>query len=230
MRLVALGLAAALLASGPAHAAWKEYVYKDLNVAKDFPLEPKRETSTYKTPLAVEAPAIVFSAVEDGVTYKMTVVDFQKRPGDGGNLLAEAAHDLIDGKDVKYSLDDFPLYDKGTAAVWGTLLTIDKPDGEHAKGVVFFNKGRLYIIKATVPPKGADRDDPGVARFMDTVRFHMAGYGFDYATGHDFPIGDDRPGNRDTRVIKDYKLPEGYTPPPGAPPLALKPGPAPAGQ
>ena len=222
MRMMALALAATFLATAPAHAAWKEYVYNDTQVAKEFPVEPKIEKGVYKTPLAVSAPSTIYTAVEDGVTYKMTVVDFPKREADAGNLLNEAAHDLVDGRSVKFTLDDFSLYDKGTNSVWGIILTADKPDGEHAKGEVFFNKGRLYILKATVPPKGADRDDPGVARFISTVRFHMAGYGFDYKTGHDFPVGDDNPANRDTRVLKDYKLPDGYVPPPGAPSLGSK--------
>ena len=223
MRIIALGIAAAIAVSAPAHAAWKEYEFKDTQIAKEFPIPPKIEKGVYKTPLAKEAPSVIYSAVQDGVAYSMTVVDFTKRPGDGGNLMTEAAHSLVDGLNVKYSLDDFSLYDKGTNSVWGTILTADKPDGEHAKGAVFFNKGRLYILKAVVPPKGADRDDPGVARFITTIRFYMAGYGFDYATGHDFPIGDKDPANRDTREIKGYKLPDGYMPPPGAPPITSKP-------
>jgi hypothetical protein len=223
MRLIALGILAALAATTPAHAAWKEYVFKDVEVAKDFPSEPKKEKGVYKTPLAKEAPSVTYSVTQEGITYQMTIVDFTKRAGDGANLLNEAAQARIGEKGVKFSLDDFPLYDKGTASVYGTLVTIDKPNGDRAKAALFFNKGRLYVVEAIVP-SSADKGDPGVTRFMDTVRFHMAGYGFDYASGHDFPIGDDTPGNRDVKVIPGYKLPEGYVPPPGTPPLTSKPG------
>lgn len=216
MRLAILGFALAALAFSPAQAAWKEYEFKDLEVAKEFPSEPKIEKGVYKTPLADEAPQTVFSAVDGGISYSFTVVDFKTRPDAGANLVGEAASNLIKGKDFTYSVDDFPLYDKGTASVYGTILTIKKPSGEKTTASLFFNKGRLYIVKAVVAPNAPNKFSPGVARFLETIRFHMAGYGFDYATGHDFPIGDDRPGNRDNRVIP------GYVPPPAPLPAISK--------
>lgn len=151
MRLIAL-IVAAVLASAPAHAAWNEYVYADLEVAKDFPAPPKMEKITYKAPLAKEAAATVLSVVQSGITYKMTVVDFTKRAAEGANLLGEAANAAIQGDGTKVLLDDFPLYDKGANSVYGTMMTIDKTNGQHSKEAFFFNKGRLYVIQAVVPP------------------------------------------------------------------------------
>jgi hypothetical protein len=224
LRLNAIILAVTLFAAAaPAHAAWKEYVYNDQQIAKEFPSKPAVTKGVYKTPLAVSAPSTTYSTSDEGVTLSMTVVDFRKRPGDGANLMNEAAWMATQGKGVTFTVDDFTLYDKGTNSVYGTIVTSNHPDGERDKAGIFFNKGRLYIIQAKVAADAADKDSPDVARFVGTVRFHMAGYGFDYTNGHDYPLGDNRPENRDLRVIPNYKLPDGYTPPPGAPPLNTTP-------
>jgi hypothetical protein len=211
MRLIAIAFAASLVAAAPAHAAWKEYTYKELGVAKDFPDEPKLETGVYKTPLAKTAPSVIYSVVKYGITFKMTVVDFSKRAADGANLMAEAAAHEVQGRQVTYTLDDLPLYDKGANSVYGMMLRIQKPDGGRENVVNFFNKGRLYIIEAIVAPDSPNKFSPDIPRFMDTVVFHLQGYGFNFETGHDFPIGDDDPDDRDNRVIPGYKPPPGYS-------------------
>lgn len=212
-------------ASAPAYAGWTEYVYDDIQIAKEFPIPPTKTTGVYKTPLAVSAPSVVYTAVQEGITYKMTVVDFSTRVESGANLLNEAGFQMIQGKGLTYTIEDFSLYDKGTNSVYGTILTTEKPNGARNKAGIFFNKGRLYIIEASAAPDAPDRFDPGIGRFVGTVRFHMAGYGFDYTNGHDYPIGDSRPENRDLKVIPGYQLPPGYKPPPGAPPLNTTPQP-----
>ena len=212
MRLIAFVLAA-VVASAPAHAAWKEYVYPELGIAKDFPAPPTVTKGTYKAPLAREVPDIVYSVVQSGVAYKMTVVDFTSRAAEGANLLGEAANNAIQGEGTSVLLDDFPLYDKGANSVYGTMVTTDKMDGEHSKSAFFFNKGRLYIVQVVVPPGNPNRNSADIARFMPSVRFYLQGYGFDVATGHDYPLGDDRSEDRDTRVIPGYKPPPGFVAP-----------------
>ena len=68
MRLLVFGLAVAVIGSVPAEAAWKQYKYTELGIFKDFPVEPVRTTTTYKAPLAKEAPATVLTAVDEGIT------------------------------------------------------------------------------------------------------------------------------------------------------------------
>ncbi len=210
LRSILAGAALAALATAPAHAAWKEYTYKDLGIIKDFPVEPKMEKGIYKTPLAKEAPKVVYSVVIDGVTYQMTAVDFATRIADGGNLMGEAAALATAGRDTTFTVDDFPLYDKGTNSVYGLNLRIEKANGDHVSSMIFFNKGHLFLIEALVPKGAAGTGSANIGRFMETEIFHLAGYGFDFNTGHDYPIGDDDPNNRDTHVNPNYKPPAGY--------------------
>ena len=83
MRLFALVTGLLLAVTAPAEAAWKEYVYEDLGIAKYFPAEPKRETGTWgqgiRLPLAKIVPATILTAEDGGVIYKLTVVDFPDR-------------------------------------------------------------------------------------------------------------------------------------------------------
>ena len=209
MRPILIGAVLAALACAPAHAAWKEYTYKDLGIAKDFPQEPTMEKGVYKSPLANEAPEVTYSTTVDGITYKMEVVDFLDRGAEGANILGEASSILV-GKAASFTVDDFPLYDKGKNSVYGVIIQVNKENGDHISSVQFFNKGRLYLIQAITPNDAPGKGSAGVSRFLDTEVFHLAGYGFDFATGHDYPIGDDDPRDRDTRQLKNYKPPAGY--------------------
>jgi hypothetical protein len=210
MRLIALALAASVLATAPAHAAWKTYTYKDLGVQKDFPSEPKMEKGLYTTPLVKNAPMTTFTVDKDGNVFKLMIVDLQTRAADGANILGEALADDVKGRGVTFTVDDFPLYDKGFNSVYGMVLRVQKPDGGRTSVVNFFNKGRLYKIQVTVPPTSENKNSPDFARFLETVVFHLQGYGFDFNTGHDYPIGDDDPNDRDNRVLPNYKPPPGY--------------------
>src|ERR1700749_2662533 len=124
MRFLAFAAVSLLAWASPVQAAWDEYVYPELGVAKDFPTAPTKEMGTYKAPLAKEAPETIFSSAQGDVSFKMTVVDFSGRQGDGGNLLGEAASELTKG-DNNVTLLDFPLYDKGSNSVYGLMLSID---------------------------------------------------------------------------------------------------------
>ena len=200
MRLTALAAATALLLSAlPTQAAWKEYVYEDLGIAKYFPVEPKMEKGTWgqgiRLPLSKIVPSTVLTAVDNGVTYKVTVVDFSARAAEGANIMGEAFSSLAGRGEVVS--EGFPRLDLGANSVYGLALTVDEKAGNHATSAVFFNKGKLYIVQAIAPKDSPARFDAGIGRFIETIRFHLQGYGFDEKIGHDFPLGDDDPGDRD---------------------------------
>jgi len=212
MRIIVFALSAGIFASSPAQAAWKEYVYPELGIAKDFPAPPEMQKGTYKAPLAKEAPEVIYSVVQSGITYKLAVVDFTSRASEGANLLGEAENTLALGPGKSVSLIDIPLYDKGANSVYGSTITIDTKEGEHSIASFFFNKGRMYIVQVTVPAGNPNRQSPDLARFIPSLRFHLEGYGFDVQTGHDYPLGDDNPEDRDTRPIPGYKPPPDFKP------------------
>lgn len=183
----------------PAQAAWQEYVYPELGVAKDFPVEPKRTEGTWgegiRLPLSKIVPDTILTADDGGVTYKMTVVDFSSRPNDGANIMGEAFSSLAAKGTV--TGQGFPRLDLGANSVYGLTLIVDEKSGMHATSAIFFNKGRLYLFQALVPQNSPSRLDAGIGRFVETIRFHLEGYGFDEKTGRDYPLGDNDPNDRD---------------------------------
>jgi hypothetical protein len=198
-RLIALVVAATAAWSLPAHAAWKEFVYTDLGIAKYFPAEPQMEKGTYgvgiRLPLSKIVPDTILSVTDGGVTYKLTVVDFSDRAAEGANIMGEALS-MLAAKGTVVS-QGFPRLDLGTLSVYGLVLMVDEKGGDHATSGVFFNKGKLYLVQAIAPQNSQSRFDSGIGRFIETIRFHLEGYGFDEKIGHDYPIGDDLPGDRD---------------------------------
>jgi hypothetical protein len=207
---LAAGAAVSVIAASPALADWKQYKFPALGIYKDFPVTPTKSTITYKAPLAKEAPATVLSAVDEGITYSLTVVNFHKRATEGSNLALEAAERESGGLRGTYTVQDFPIWDHGANSVCGIEMVVEM-DGNHIVEDVVFNKGNLYLIKASVPAKSPSRHSLGLARFMDTSQFYLKGYAFNFATGHDYPIGDDDPLDRDNRPAAP-----GYVPPKGA--------------
>ncbi len=199
MQLKALIAAALVTWSFPAQAAWQEYVYPDLGIAKYFPAEPKMSKGTWgngiRLPLSKIVPDTIISADDGGVTYKVTVADFKGRESEGANIMAEAFSSLAAKGTVV--TQGFPRLDLGANSVYGLMLIVDEKGGTHATSAVFFNKGKLYLVQALVPLNSPSRFDSGIGRFIETVRFHLEGYGFDEKLGRDFPLGDCDPGDRD---------------------------------
>ena len=86
MRILAIIMFALFLGAGPA-SAWEEYKDLDQGVAIQFPTKPQVMKSTYDSILAKGLPSTIYSAEDDHVIYKLTVVDLRSRPDAGANFL-----------------------------------------------------------------------------------------------------------------------------------------------
>ena len=78
MRILAFITLALVLGAGPA-SAWEEYNYLDQGVAIQFPVKPQAMRSTYDSTYAKGLPSMVYSAEDDHVLYKLTVIDLASR-------------------------------------------------------------------------------------------------------------------------------------------------------
>src|SRR6516165_1278194 len=78
MRLIAF-IVAIIAASAPASAQdWREYQYPNEGFTVAFPAEPKVETSSYRAADGRLVEAHVYSAVQDGGAFKVTVADLSR--------------------------------------------------------------------------------------------------------------------------------------------------------
>src|SRR5437016_6072396 len=87
-------MAAALLVSGTAAGAWKEYPQPQLGFVVEFPSDPTASTGNYKTVLVPSAPVHIYSVREDNARYIATVVDLPDRKEEGASPLIEAEFNL----------------------------------------------------------------------------------------------------------------------------------------
>ena len=104
MRLVAF-MVAVFAASTPAAAqGWQEYDYPQETFTADFPAEPKVETTTYKAPGGRLVEAQVYSVVQAGGAFKVTVVDMSDTQESPGNIMAYAIFMLSRQGELKFNI------------------------------------------------------------------------------------------------------------------------------
>src|SRR6202165_2271505 len=126
MRILAFLMFALFLGAGPA-SAWDEYIYLDQGVAIQFPAKPQAMKSTRDSTLAKGLPAMIYSAEDDHVLYKLTVIDLTNRPDAGSNFLNEAAYGLMREGEVVFT--DFPRVYQDAKSIFGVTLVVDRTDG-----------------------------------------------------------------------------------------------------
>jgi len=170
--LLAAGIAVAIVAGGPASAAWKIYNYPELGVFKEFPAEPKAEDITYKTPVSGEHKGKKFSVAEDDVDYAMTVVDMPDKIDTSASIMGECTYNAeVAGVSVSNMT---ARVEPGARAVYGRMQSTDIKGKGRSLTACFFNKGRLYIIEALVRPNNQDfPNSPLAIRFVNSMSFQQ---------------------------------------------------------
>jgi hypothetical protein len=167
MRILAL-IVLAVLGAGPA-SAWEEYIYLDQGVAIQFPVKPDAAKSTYDSIFAKGLAAMVYSAEDDHVRYKLTVVDLTSRPDMGSSFLNEAGYALMREGEILFT--DFPRVYQDAKSIYGVTLVVDRKDGSRVRSSLYYHKGRLYIAEAFVLPARRDKDMTTPSRYDQTIRF-----------------------------------------------------------
>jgi hypothetical protein len=160
---------ALVFGAGTTSAAWEEYIYLDQNIAIQFPSKPQISKGTYDSAYAKGLPSTVYSAEDDHVIYKLTVVELPNRPEMGANFLNEAAYWLMRKGDMLYA--DFPRVYQDPNGIYGVTLMVDRPDGSRVRTSIYFNRGRLYVADTILLPSRNDKDMSIPSRFDQTIRF-----------------------------------------------------------
>ena len=176
MRATRLAFGASLmlaLGAAPAHAAWKSYISHTLGFSFEAPGDIKTETGTSRGVIAGPQETIIFRSVENGIEYKVTVINFVQAQAESATILGEAAFMFQEGKRVL--MDTFGRVEPGKDAVYGRKLTIELANnGGRATSAFYFNKGYLIQLEATVSPKNGDYGTPDPGRFIDSIAFNPA--------------------------------------------------------
>ena len=168
MRILVFIVLALLLTVGPA-SAWEEYKYLDQGVAIQFPAKPEAMKSTHDSVYAKGLASMIYSAEDDHVLYRLTVVDVTTRADMGANFLNEAANRLQREGEVLFT--DFPRVYQDARSVFGVSLVVDRTDGSRVRSSLYHHKGRLYIADAIVLLARGDKDMTTPSRYDQTIRF-----------------------------------------------------------
>jgi hypothetical protein len=162
MRLIAF-IVAVLAASAPAGAqGWKEYEYPNETFTVDFPAEPKVETTSYRAPGGRLVEARVYSVLQEGGEFKVTVADMPDIGESAGNVMAYAVFMLSRRGEITVNI---PYV---TRRIIGRQATIGGVDGSQTYASVFFHNRRLYQIEGTVLAGGSTAD---AFRFQQSFDF-----------------------------------------------------------
>jgi hypothetical protein len=149
MRLIAC-IVAMLAASAPAGAqTWREYEYPNEFFTADFPAEPKVETTSYNAPGGHLVEARVYSVVQEGGEFKVTVADMPHPETSEGGVMAYAVFMLARKGELVFNIPH------STRRIIGRQARIDGADGSQTYASVFFHNGRVYQIEGTVPAGGS---------------------------------------------------------------------------
>jgi hypothetical protein len=162
MRLITF-IVAIFAASAPAGAQdWKEYEYPNETFTVDFPAEPKVQTTSYQAPGGRLVEARIYSVLQVGGEFKVTVADMSDTAESAGNVMAYAVFMLSRRGELKVNI---PYV---TRRVIGRQATIDGGDGSQTYASIFLHNRRLYQIEGTVPAGGSTAD---AFRFQQSFDF-----------------------------------------------------------
>ncbi len=176
MRAVAIALGIVILLAGAAEAAAKEFVFRELGVAKEFPVDPTMPQEGYRTPLLGRAvPATVYEARADNIIFRFTIADLRALDliPRGASLYAEC---LAMAEAEGNILARMPqrVEDGTEHRVYGQLTSVDLADGQGRKQTnCFLSKGRLYKVESLVLPAHGEPNAAAAVRFSTSLRFRI---------------------------------------------------------
>ena len=168
MSIVALVMLILLRGLSPA-GVWEEYIYLDRGVAIQFPAKPEASTVPYASALVKGLLSTIYTAQDDNVVYKLTIVDVAGHIDAAANLLNEANYSLMREGNVVFN--DIPRVYQDERSIFGTTMVVARPDGSRMRSSLFFSKGRIYRADAIVLPARGDKDMTVPSRFDQTIRF-----------------------------------------------------------
>jgi hypothetical protein len=166
-----------------AEAAWAEYMYEDLGIAKEFPAEPNVENGIYETSVAGSGtvPSVIFSVEQDDVLYMMTVADMRAPEYimRGANLLSECVYRAEQEGDIRAKMPQ-RVEDGVGYRVYGHMTSVDLFDNQGRKQTnCFVTKGRLFKIEVIVRPAHGQPNSSLAIRFSSSLRFRIDGTSYD---------------------------------------------------
>jgi len=133
-----------LLMSGAAIAQeWAEFVDRADHFTVNFPGDPQKTDTTFKTAKGTTLPGHVYKAMDRRGSYQMTVIDYKSAPDEIGTAIGEAAQ-MVRAKG-KVAYDGTGMLDNHKSQ----RITVETPNGRRLLAEILVSADkRLYISEA----------------------------------------------------------------------------------
>ena len=133
-----------LLMSGAAIAQeWAEFVDRPDHFTVNFPGDPQRSDTSFKTTKGTTLPGHIYKAADRRGAYQMTVIDYKSSPDEIGTAIDEAAK-MVRAKG-KVTYDGTGMLDNHKSQ----RITVETPNGRRLLAEILVSADkRLYISEA----------------------------------------------------------------------------------
>jgi hypothetical protein len=170
--LVAIVTAACFIPAAASAQEWKSYPYPDAGFAIQFPAAPTVEMSTFKTAAGVSLPMTRYSVRQEGIVYRLDVVDYSSTTAESTATIAEAEKSFGASGKVTVAID------ARVNRSYGRELSVTGSNGSRSAVALFFvNKHLFTLVGESLPPNAIQRSGDTV-RFQESLQFTGANGGF----------------------------------------------------
>lgn len=159
-------LTGSVLLAGTALAQdWKQYSYPAPGFAIQFPVPPTVQSGTYPRPDGAALPMTSYLARQEGIVYRLDVVDFSGTHADEMRTIAETEKAL--GATGKVAV----AVDARVSRSFGRELSLTRADGSRSAVAIFYVGDHLYILDGhSLPPNAIARSGDAI-RFQESLQF-----------------------------------------------------------
>ena len=144
---------------------WTEHRYPEAKFVVQFPAEPTVVNGDYKTTIGQIAPATLYSAALDNISYTVTVADFSK---------IDLAEEAVVGAAIKALSATGDVTVDVTERInrqYGHQLGINGKDGSRTAASVFYVDRKLYLLIGKAVPPNAMEGSGKLSRFQQSLQF-----------------------------------------------------------
>lgn len=153
---------------------WQSYVSRDLSVTFEAPAGMVSEFgATLRGEIVGTKEQVEFAVEENGIEYRVGVANFAQAQMMSETILGEALFLWQGEKPIL--MDTISYVGEGADRIYGRKSTVELAQGGQATTAFYFANGKLYQLTATVSAANGDYDSPEPMRFVDSVRFDLAG-------------------------------------------------------
>lgn len=166
-------LAGTALLPVTAHAQdWKAYTFQNPGFVIQLPVPPMVQSGSYRRPDGASLPMSSYVARQQGIIYRLDVVDFSGTRADETRTIAEAEKAMGATGKVTVAID------ARVGRAFGRELSISRTDGSRSSVAIFYVGDHLYILEGRSLPPNAIARSGNAIRFEESLQFIGQNGGF----------------------------------------------------